>query len=267
MKFLGCSFRAVATMLLLSGIAAAPQAAAQQVWPNKPIRLIVPFPPGGGTDAFARPLAKVLSQQLGQPLIVDNRGGAGGTLGAELAAKSPTDGYTFLLGAVHHAIATSMYPKLGYELQKDLAPVTVVAYVPNVVVINPQRMDKKPTPLARFRRRFRPTRESTTTHRLATALDTTWLTLPRFHVHQILGNFLMNGERDGQEGSGTEPAVHRRVPAGGSEAGGVAGRSSCGQAAGYSAVDDHELGPAQPCWQLGGGASAGRGGEAAGIGA
>lgn len=140
MKFLGCSFSAVATMLLLGGIAAAPQAAAQQGWPNKPVRLIVPFPPGGGTDAFARPLAKVLSQKLGQPLIIDNRGGAGGTLGAELAAKSPTDGYTFLLGAVHHAIATSMYPKLGYELQKDLAPVTVVAYVPNVVVINPQRM-------------------------------------------------------------------------------------------------------------------------------
>jgi tripartite-type tricarboxylate transporter receptor subunit TctC len=131
---------AVASTLLLGCLTDASTAFAQQGWPNKPIRLIVPFPPGGGTDAFARPLTKVLSQQLGQPLVVDNRGGAGGTLGAELAAKSTPDGYTFLLGAVHHAIAPSMYPKLGYELQKDLMPVTVVSYVPNVVVVNPQRM-------------------------------------------------------------------------------------------------------------------------------
>lgn len=140
MKSLVSRFSAVAAALLIGGIAAAPQAAAQQGWPNKPIRLIVPFPPGGGTDAFARPISKVLSQQLGQPVIVDNRGGAGGTLGAELAAKAPPDGYTFLVGAVHHAIAVSMYPKLGYDLQKDLAPVTMLSLVPNVVVINPQRM-------------------------------------------------------------------------------------------------------------------------------
>jgi tripartite-type tricarboxylate transporter receptor subunit TctC len=112
-------------------------------WPTKPIRLVVPFPPGGGTDAFARPLGKVLSQQLGQPVVIDNRGGAGGTLGAEAAAKAPPDGYTFLLGAVHHAIAVSMYPKLGYDLQKDLAPVTIVSYVPNVVVVNPQKVPAK----------------------------------------------------------------------------------------------------------------------------
>ncbi|MFT3804722.1 MAG: tripartite tricarboxylate transporter substrate binding protein [Burkholderiaceae bacterium] len=109
-------------------------------WPAHPVRLISPFPPGGGTDAFARPLAKVLSQQLGQPVVIDNRGGAGGTLGAELAAKSPPDGYTFLVGAVHHAIAVSMYPKLGYDLRKDLTPVTVLSLVPNVVVINPTRL-------------------------------------------------------------------------------------------------------------------------------
>ncbi len=114
---------------------------AQSNWPNKPIKLIVPFPPGGGTDAFARPLSKVLSQALGQPVVIDNRGGAGGTLGAELAAKSPADGYTFLMGAVHHTIAVSMYPKLGYDLQKDLIPITVTTYVPNVVVVNPSRMN------------------------------------------------------------------------------------------------------------------------------
>jgi tripartite-type tricarboxylate transporter receptor subunit TctC len=112
-------------------------------WPNKPVRLIVPFAAGGGTDAFARPLAKVLSGTLGQSFVIDNRGGAGGTLGADVASKSPADGYTFLVGAVHHTIAVSLYPKLGYDLQKDLLPVTVLSYVPNVVVVNPARMDVK----------------------------------------------------------------------------------------------------------------------------
>ncbi len=138
--------RNVHRLMLACGLAAAllPATSVQaQSWPLRPIRLIVPFPPGGGTDAFARPLSKVLSQNLGQQVVIDNRGGAGGTLGAELAAKSAPDGYTFLMGAVHHTIAVSMYPKLGYELQKDLAPVTIVAYVPNVVVVNPQRVPVK----------------------------------------------------------------------------------------------------------------------------
>ena len=136
----------VRIFLMALGLAAAlaPVAQAQSPsWPNRPIRLIVPFPPGGGTDAFARPLSKVLSQNLGQQVVIDNRGGAGGTLGAELTAKSPPDGYTFILGAVHHTIAVSMYPKLGYDLVRDLTPVTVVSYVPNVVVINPQRVPVK----------------------------------------------------------------------------------------------------------------------------
>lgn len=111
-----------------------------QGWPSKPIRIVVPFPPGGGTDAFARPLTKVLTTSLGQPVVIDNRGGAGGTLGAEIVAKSPPDGYTFLIGAVHHTIAVSMYPKLGYDLQKDLVPVTMLSSVPNVLVINPQKL-------------------------------------------------------------------------------------------------------------------------------
>jgi tripartite-type tricarboxylate transporter receptor subunit TctC len=118
-----------------------PVAAAAQAttWPTKPVRLLVPFPPGGGTDAFARPLAKVLTAQLGQPVVIDNRGGAGGTLGAEVAAKSPPDGYTWLVGAVHHTIAPALYPKLGYDLQKDLVPVTVLSSVPNVVVVNAKK--------------------------------------------------------------------------------------------------------------------------------
>ncbi len=137
--------RREAVLLPLAGAAAAalPGRAAAQAWPGKPIRLIVPFPPGGGTDAFARPLSKVLSQNLGQQVVIDNRGGAGGTLGAEMTAKAPADGYTFLLGAVHHTIAVSMYPKLGYDLVKDLTPVTVASYVPHVVVVNPQRVRAK----------------------------------------------------------------------------------------------------------------------------
>jgi len=134
--------RRLAMLLSLAGLLA-PGVALSQAWPSKPIRLIVPFPPGGGTDAFARPLSKVLTAQLGQTIVIDNRGGAGGTLGAELAAKSPPDGYTFLMGAVHHTIAVSMYPKLGYDLRKDLMPVTVVASVPNVVVVHPQRVPVK----------------------------------------------------------------------------------------------------------------------------
>jgi tripartite-type tricarboxylate transporter receptor subunit TctC len=120
--------------------AGAPPGAAGAGWPNRPVRLVVPFPPGGGTDAFARPLTRVLAAQLGQPVVIDNRGGAGGTLGAEIAAKSAPDGYTFLVGAIHHAIAPSMYPKLGYDLTRDLTPVTMLSSVPNVLVINPKKL-------------------------------------------------------------------------------------------------------------------------------
>jgi tripartite-type tricarboxylate transporter receptor subunit TctC len=115
-----------------------PVAAFGQAWPNKPVRLISPFAAGGGTDAFARPLAQVLSQNLGQQFIVDNRPGAGGTVGADIAAKSAPDGYTFVVGAVHHTIAVSVYSKLPYDLEKDLVPVTMVAMVPSVVVVHPK---------------------------------------------------------------------------------------------------------------------------------
>jgi tripartite-type tricarboxylate transporter receptor subunit TctC len=111
---------------------------AQDAWPNKPIRLISPFPPGGGTDAFARPLAAKLTQQLGQSVIIENRGGAGGTIGADIAAKSAPDGYTFLVGAVHHTVAVTAYKKLAYDLERDLAPITRVGFVPDVVVAGPK---------------------------------------------------------------------------------------------------------------------------------
>ena len=119
---------------------ASPFVRAQSGWPNRPVNIIVPFPSGGGTDAFARPLSALLTRSLGKQMIIDNRGGAGGTLGATIAAKSAPDGYTFFMGAVHHAIAPSMYPKLDYSIETDFIPVGLVSNVPQVIVMNPQRV-------------------------------------------------------------------------------------------------------------------------------
>ncbi|HXF45544.1 MAG TPA: tripartite tricarboxylate transporter substrate binding protein [Burkholderiaceae bacterium] len=123
-----------------AALALAGGAALAQGWPTKPVTLIVPFPPGGGTDAFARPLAAQLTKQLGRQVIIDNRGGAGGTVGASIAAKAAPDGYTFFIGAVHHAIAPSFYPKLDYDIEKDLVPMTTIAHPPQVIVVNPSRV-------------------------------------------------------------------------------------------------------------------------------
>jgi tripartite-type tricarboxylate transporter receptor subunit TctC len=113
---------------------------AQSTWPSRPVTLVVPFPAGGGTDAFARPLTAALSRSLGKQIVIDNRGGAGGNVGATIAAKAAPDGYTLFMGAVHHAIAPSMYPKLDYNLESDFVPVGLVASVPQVIVVNPQRV-------------------------------------------------------------------------------------------------------------------------------
>ncbi|HQS00234.1 MULTISPECIES: tripartite tricarboxylate transporter substrate binding protein [unclassified Polaromonas] len=113
---------------------------AQSGWPAKPVTMIVPFPAGGGTDAFARPMSAQFARLTGKQMIIDNRGGAGGTLGASIAAKAPADGYTLFMGAVHHTIAPSMYPRLDYDIEKDLVPLILVASVPQVVVVNPQKL-------------------------------------------------------------------------------------------------------------------------------
>ena len=113
---------------------------AQSAWPAKAVTLIVPFPAGGGTDAFARPMAAQFARLTGKQLVIDNRGGAGGTLGASIAAKAAPDGYTLFMGAVHHAIAPSMYPKLDYDIEKDLVPLILVASVPQVLVVNPRKI-------------------------------------------------------------------------------------------------------------------------------
>ena len=117
-----------------------PLAFAQSGWPTKPVTLVVPFPAGGGTDAFARPLAAQFSKLTGKTLVIDNKGGAGGTLGAGIAARAQPDGYNLFMGAVHHAIAPSMYPKLDYDLEKDFVPLALLANVPQVVVVNPKRV-------------------------------------------------------------------------------------------------------------------------------
>src|SRR5690348_5832260 len=126
------------TRALFCALLAFPATLLAQSWPTKPVTMINPFAPGGGVDAFGRPLSVYLSKTLGQQVIVENLAGAGGTIGAAAAARRPADGYNFFLGAVHHTIAESLYTKLPYSLERDFAPITVLAYVPNVVVVHPK---------------------------------------------------------------------------------------------------------------------------------
>lgn len=135
-------YRRIIGALLLGGLIAGTGAAWAQGWPaaGKPITFINPFPPGGAVDAFGRPLAKQLGAQLNTPIVVDNRGGAGGTIGAAYAAKAAPDGYTWFLGAVHHTIAPSLYPRLSYDLERDFEPVAIIGNVPHVLVVHPGRV-------------------------------------------------------------------------------------------------------------------------------
>ncbi len=146
MSFQVCGARR-ALLAALALAASAPAAFAQAAaWPAKPVTIVVPFPPGGGTDAFARPLFAVMTKNLGRQLIIDNKGGAGGTVGATLAAKAAPDGYTFFMGAVHHTIAPSMYPKLDYSIETDFVPVGLISSVPQVIVVNPSRVSATTLP-------------------------------------------------------------------------------------------------------------------------
>ena len=126
---------ALGTMAALSALPVQAQA-----WPAKPVTIVVPFPPGGGTDAFARPLFALMTKNAGRQFIIDNKGGAGGTLGAGIASRAPADGYTFFMGAVHHAIAPAMYPRLDYNIESDFVPVGLISSVPQVIVVHPQRV-------------------------------------------------------------------------------------------------------------------------------
>ncbi len=123
---------------LLLGLPLAAVAQAADDFPNKPIRIVVPFPAGGATDAAARLVAMKMNEKWGQPVVIDNRGGAGGNLGSDIVAKSAPDGYTLVMGVTgSHAINTSLYTRLPYDPQADFAAVSQVAVVPNVLVVHP----------------------------------------------------------------------------------------------------------------------------------
>jgi tripartite-type tricarboxylate transporter receptor subunit TctC len=108
-----------------------------QDYPNKPIRMIVPYPPAGGTDIVARVVNEPLSTLLGQPIIIDNKGGAAGNLGTDLAAKAPPDGYTILFTLSSHTINPKLYGKLPFDVEKDFAAVSLAAYIPQILVVHP----------------------------------------------------------------------------------------------------------------------------------
>ena len=129
---------ALGAAVALAVAAMLPTMAAAQSFPTKPIRIVVPFPPGGSTDLLARRIGEKLAAVWGQPVVVDNRAGAGGTLGADYVAKSAPDGYTLLMGVTgSNAIANALYPKLPYDVVKDFAPVSLVVSSPLVLVRNP----------------------------------------------------------------------------------------------------------------------------------
>ena len=132
---------------LLAGVAHAQ-------YPVKPLRMIVPFPPGGGTDAMARVLAPKLGEGLGQSVVIENRGGAGATIGTEVAARSAPDGYTLFLMTVTNTVSMSLYPNLKFDLVRDFTPVTKLATTPHVLVVHPSvpaRTVKQLVALARAR--------------------------------------------------------------------------------------------------------------------
>ncbi|MBI3374862.1 MAG: tripartite tricarboxylate transporter substrate binding protein [Betaproteobacteria bacterium] len=122
--------------------------AAAQSYPSKPIRLVVPFAAGGPTDVYARSVGQELSKLLGQPVIVDNRPGAGGNVGADIVAKSAPDGYNIVLGAVGaFAVNMTLYPKMPYDVLRDFAPVSLITVVPMMLVVNPALPVKSPKDL------------------------------------------------------------------------------------------------------------------------
>ena len=135
LRVLGLSFASFALRLLL--LAAPLGAAAADDYPSRPMRVIVPFPPGGGNDIVGRIVALKLGEGLGQPVVVDNRGGAGGTVGTDIAAKAAADGHTLLVNNISLAVNHTLFPKLPYDTLKDLAPVSLIGRQANVLVVHP----------------------------------------------------------------------------------------------------------------------------------
>ena len=119
----------------LALVAATPASA--QDYPNRPIRFIVPYPPGGGTDVVARIMNEALAAELGQPIIIDNRGGAAGNVGTDIAAKAPADGYNILFTLSSHTINPKLYDKLPFDVERDFVPVSLAASIPQILVVHP----------------------------------------------------------------------------------------------------------------------------------
>jgi tripartite-type tricarboxylate transporter receptor subunit TctC len=129
-------FRPLRALLLAASIVTAASVGAQD-YPNKPIKFVVPYPPGGGTDVVARIVNEPLATELGQPIIIDNRGGAAGNLGTDIVAKSAADGYTILFTLSSHTINPKLYEKLPFDVERDFVPVSLVALIPQILVANP----------------------------------------------------------------------------------------------------------------------------------
>lgn len=129
-------FKDFKKIIFMSALTSVASLVSAQSWPTKTVTIVVPFPAGGTTDVLARAVSNKLSAAIGQAVIVDNKPGAGATLGADLVAKANADGHTLLMGAVHHTVATSVYKNLKYNFEKDFAPITTVALVPNVMTVS-----------------------------------------------------------------------------------------------------------------------------------
>ncbi|MDX3906851.1 MAG: tripartite tricarboxylate transporter substrate binding protein [Pigmentiphaga sp.] len=136
-------FKLTALALAASFVAAPLAASAKDTYPNRPIRWIVPFPPGGAMDNIARTLGEAMGQDLGQPFVVENRPGAGGNIGATAVARAKPDGYTIMIVANGMAVNPALYPDMAYDPVKDFSPISLLAVVPNVLVANPQRIQAK----------------------------------------------------------------------------------------------------------------------------
>ena len=125
------SFIAAAALVIVSLTVAA------QTYPSRPIKFIVPYPPGGGTDVVARILAEPLTAELGQTIVIDNRGGAAGNVGTEIAARAPADGYNILFTLSSHTINPKLYDKLPFDVERDFVPISMAALIPQILVVNP----------------------------------------------------------------------------------------------------------------------------------
>ena len=124
-------------VLVFASLFALAASAIAQDYPTRPIKFVVPYPPGGGTDVVARILVEPLAAELGQPIVIDNRGGAAGNLGTDIVAKSPADGYTILFTLSSHTINPKLYEKLPFDVERDFAPISLAAQIPQILVANP----------------------------------------------------------------------------------------------------------------------------------